>query len=113
PQFISSRGLKINNEFRYITITGSGIIVIDWLKNDRNYFKDKNSEKYLIRGNNDRWLLYWDHSSILNKVFRFNINYKKVSDSEYFTDFTSKYGNSTDEYTIQKFSIGYTKHNWN
>ncbi|MGP1945351.1 MAG: LPS assembly protein LptD [Arsenophonus sp. ER-QC15-MAG3] len=113
PQFISSHGLKISNEFRYITITGDGIVVIDWLKHNQNHFKDKNSGKHLIRGSNDRWLLYWDHSSILNKVFRFNINYKKVSDSEYFTDFTSKYGNSTDEYTIQKFSIGYTKHNWN
>ncbi|MGP1930218.1 MAG: LPS assembly protein LptD [Arsenophonus sp. ET-YP4-MAG3] len=112
PQFMTFRGIKLSNEFRYLTISGTGTIALDWLKNNRSYIKNKNINKYQIR-NNNRWILYWGHFGIFNQVLRFNINYKKVSDSNYFIDFTSKYGNSTDSYAIQKFSIGYVQPNWN
>ncbi|MGP1939305.1 MAG: LPS assembly protein LptD [Arsenophonus sp. ET-DL9-MAG3] len=113
PQFMTFRGIKLSNEFRYLTISGKGTIAVDWLKNNRSYIKDKNTNEYQTRNNNDRWILYWGHFGILDKVLRFDINYKKVSDSKYFTDFISKYGNSTDSYAIQKFSIGYLQPNWN
>ncbi|MGP1958807.1 MAG: LPS assembly protein LptD [Arsenophonus sp. NC-CH8-MAG3] len=112
-QFMTFRGIKLNNKFRYLTSAGTGTIVIDWLKYDRNYIKDKNSNKYPIRDSDDRWLLYWGHSGVLDQVWRFNVDYIKVSDPKYFTDFTSKYGNSTDSYATQKFSVGYVKPNWN
>lgn len=113
PQFMTFRGVKLNNEFRYLTIAGAGTLAVDWLKHDRSYIKDKNSGKYPARDNDDRWLLYWNHSGVLDQVWRFNIDYTKVSDSKYFTDFTSKYGKSTDGYATQKFSVGYAQPNWN
>ncbi|MGP1924471.1 MAG: LPS assembly protein LptD [Arsenophonus sp. NEOnobi-MAG3] len=113
PQFISFRGVKLNNKFRYLSIAGSGTVAIDWLKHDRNYIKDKNSGKYPTHDSDDRWLLYWGHSGVLDQVWRFNIDYTKVSDPKYFTDFTSTYGNSTDGYATQKFSVGYAQPNWN
>ncbi|MGP1947037.1 MAG: LPS assembly protein LptD [Arsenophonus sp. NC-PG7-MAG3] len=113
PQFMTSRGIKLNNKFRYFISAGTGTVVIDWLKHDRNYIKDKNSDKYPTRDSDDRWLLYWGHSGVLDQVWRFNVDYIKVSDPKYFTDFTSKYGNSTDGYATQKFSVGYAKPNWN
>ncbi|MGP1928529.1 MAG: LPS assembly protein LptD [Arsenophonus sp. NC-WZS1-MAG3] len=113
PQFMTFRGIKLNNKFRYLISAGTGTVVIDWLKNDRNYIKDKNSDKYPTRDSDDRWLLYWGHSGVLDQVWRFNVDYIKVSDPKYFTDFTSKYGNSTDGYATQKFSVGYAKLNWN
>ncbi|HGJ5873920.1 MAG TPA: LPS assembly protein LptD [Arsenophonus apicola] len=113
PQFMTFRGVKLNNEFRYLTIAGAGTLAVDWLKHDRSYIKDKNSGKYPARDSDDRWLLYWGHSGVLDQVWRFNIDYTKVSDSKYFTDFTSKYGNSTDGYATQKFSVGYAQPNWN
>ena len=40
-------------------------------------------------------------------MWRLNADYTKVSDKDYFDDFNSKYGNSTDGYATQKFSAGY------
>lgn len=113
PELMTFRGIKLNNEFRYLTIAGSGIIAIDFLKQDYSYIKDKNNGKHSNHDTDDRWLLYFAQSSIFNQVWRFNTDYIKVSDSKYFTDFTSKYGNSTDGYVTQKFSFGYTQPNWN
>lgn len=45
-------------------------------------------------------------------VWRFNVDYTKVSDTSYFNDFDNKYGSSTDGYATQKFSVGYAVQNF-
>lgn len=45
-------------------------------------------------------------------MWRFNVDYTKVSDSSYFNDFDNKYGSSTDGYATQKFSVGYAVQNF-
>lgn len=49
----------------------------------------------------------------MDQVWRFNVDYTKVSDPYYFNDFDSKYGSSTDGYATQKFSVGYAIENFN
>jgi LPS-assembly protein len=49
----------------------------------------------------------------MDQVWRFNVDYTKVSDPYYFNDFSSKYGTSTDGYATQKFSMGYWLENFN
>ncbi|PHM28982.1 LPS assembly protein LptD [Xenorhabdus budapestensis] len=113
PHLISKRGLKFNNEFRYLTKAGSGTVALDWIGNDRLYTDDKKFNLRPERDSNNRWLFYWNHSGVMNQVWRFNAEYTKVSDPHYFTDFNSQYGTSTDGYATQKFSIGYAQRNWN
>ena len=43
----------------------------------------------------------------MDQVWRFNVDYTKVSDPSFFNDFDNKYGSSTDGYATQKFSVGY------
>ncbi len=38
----------------------------------------------------------------MDQVWRFNVDYTKVSDPSYFNDFDNKYGSSTDGYATQK-----------
>lgn len=113
PQFMTHRGVKINNEFRYLITPGSGTVAFDWLPHDRAYAKDKEDNKRDPRDSNERWLLYWRHSGVLAQNWHFNADYTKVSDRQYFTDFNSQYGNTTDGYATQKFSAGYSAENWN
>lgn len=108
PNYISNHGIQILTEFRYLSIPGKGVIEFDWLPNDRLY-----SAKHPDKNGNDRWLLYWQYNSVINKVWRINIDYIKVSDSDYFYDLNSKYGDTTDGYTTQKCSFGYTDQSWN
>lgn len=109
PHYMEERGMQWQNEFRYLTKAGSGIIEFDYLLSDKEYKDDtaKNPE-----GDERRWLFYWNHSGVMDQVWRFNIDYTKVSDPNYFNDFSSQYGSSTDGYATQKFSAGYADTNF-
>ncbi|TKI08730.1 LPS assembly protein LptD [Martelella alba] len=107
PNYMSKRGLQLQNEFRYLTTPGAGLVEFDWLPNDSEYADQNPSDS-----NSDRWLLYWRHNGVMDNVWRFNVDYTRVSDPTYFDDLTSKYGSTTDGYATQKFSIGYADENW-
>lgn len=103
PHYIHKRGnVQWQNEFRYLTHAGAGLMEFDYLPSD-DVYQDENpgmSDKH-------RWLFYWQHGGVMDQVWRFNVNYTKVSDTSYFNDFDSKYGSSTDGYATQFFSVGY------
>ncbi|MDX8000098.1 LPS assembly protein LptD [Xenorhabdus sp. Reich] len=113
PHIITMRGFKLDNEFRYLTKAGTGTVALDWIGHDRLYEEDKKLKARPERDSSDRWLFYWNHSGVMDQVWRFSADYTKVSDPNYFTDYTSQYGSSTDGYATQKFSVGYAQQNWN
>jgi len=109
PHYIHKRGnIMWENEFRYLTHAGAGLMELDYLPSDKVY-----EDEHPTEGDRHRWLYYWQHSGVMDQVWRFNVNYTKVSDPNYFNDFTSKYGSSTDGYATQKFSAGYAIQNFN
>ena len=97
----------MDNEFRYLTEFGTGTLAFDFRWMTPQYKKDKEAagDAEYKRDSNDRWLFYWGHSGSFAQDWWFSSDYTKVSDSRYFTDFTSAYGNSTDGYT-QKLAVG-------
>ncbi|WP_408605379.1 LPS assembly protein LptD [Candidatus Doolittlea endobia] len=105
--YMSQHGIQIQTELRYLTTPGEGLVAFDWLLKDRLH-----KNKQAIDGDRDRWVFYWRHNGILNKVWRFNFDYTKVSDFYYFNDLDSKYGNTTDGYATQKFCFSYADKNW-
>ncbi|MCG3100198.1 LPS assembly protein LptD [Enterobacter sp. DRP3] len=110
PHYIHKRGnIMWENEFRYLTQAGAGLMELDYLPSDNVY---KDDVRNVSGDNRHRWLFYWQHSGVMDQVWRFNVDYTKVSDSSYFNDFSSKYGSSTDGYATQKFSAGYAVQNF-
>ncbi|MBJ9838274.1 LPS assembly protein LptD [Citrobacter portucalensis] len=108
PHYMHRRGgIMWENEFRYLTQAGAGLMEFDYLNSDKVY-EDENPKD----DNSRRWLFYWTHSGVMDQVWRFNVDYTKVSDSSYFRDFDNKYGSSTDGYATQKFSVGYAVQNF-
>ncbi|BFU60636.1 LPS-assembly protein LptD [Rodentibacter sp. JRC1] len=105
PKYMSHRGWQLNGEFRYLTPIGEGKIAGEYLGRDRydEYYGD----------NRKRHLFYWNHSSSFLQNWRFNVDYTRVSDKRYFTDFTSDYGNSTDGYADQYAKIAYYQPHYN
>lgn len=98
PHYMSKRGnIMWENEFRYLTHAGAGVAELDYMPSDSQHSDDSGH----------RWMTYWNHSGVIDQVWRLNADYTKVSDKDYFDDFNSKYGNSTDGYATQKFSAGY------
>uniref|UniRef100_A0A8H9YNY3 LPS-assembly protein LptD n=1 Tax=Pseudomonas tritici TaxID=2745518 RepID=A0A8H9YNY3_9PSED len=109
PHYIHKRGnIMWENEFRYLTHAGAGLMELDYLPSDKVY-----EDEHPTEGDRHRWLFYWQHAGVMDQVWRFNVDYTKVSDSNYFNDFSSKYGSSTDGYATQKFSVGYALQNFN
>ncbi|MGM4481554.1 LPS assembly protein LptD [Salmonella sp. NW143] len=108
PHYMHRRGnIMWENEFRYLTQAGAGLMELDYLPSDKVY-----EDEHPKEGDKHRWLFYWQHSGVMDQVWRFNVDYTKVSDSSYFNDFDSKYGSSTDGYATQKFSVGYAVQNF-
>ena len=112
PHYISKRGMKFENEFRYLTTLGAGLVEFDYLGSDKQYDNDKALRGIAEDSSSDRWLFYWQHAGVYEQHWRFNANYTKVSDQYYFNDLDSKYYSSTDNYATQKFSVGYADTNW-
>ncbi len=108
PHYMHRRGgIMWENEFRYLSQAGAGLMEFDYLNSDRVY-----DDEHPNDSNSRRWLFYWQHSGVMDQVWRFNVNYTKVSDATYFNDFDNKYGSSTDGYATQKFSVGYAVQNF-
>ncbi|MEB2438535.1 LPS assembly protein LptD [Citrobacter braakii] len=108
PHYMHRRGgIMWENEFRYLTQAGAGLMEFDYLNSDKVY-----EDEHPKDDNSRRWLFYWQHAGVMDQVWRFNVNYTKVSDSSYFNDFDNKYGSSTDGYATQKFSVGYAVQNF-
>ena len=109
PHYIHKRGnVMWENEFRYLTQAGAGLMELDYLPSDKVF-----QDEHPTEGDKHRWMYYWQHAGVMDQVWRFNIDYTKVSDPYYFNDFDSKYGSSTDGYATQKFSVGYALQNFN
>lgn len=112
PHYMSKRGMQLQNEFRYLSEFGGGLMEFDYLPSDKQYDNDKAVRGISQDASSDRWLFYWRHAGVYDQHWRFNADYTKVSDPYYFTDLTSKYYSSTDGYATQKFSVGYADTNW-
>lgn len=109
PHYIHKRGnIQWQNEFRYLTQAGAGLMELDYLPSDKVF-----NDEHPTEGDRHRWLYYWQHAGVMDQVWRFNVDYTKVSDPYYFNDFDSKYGSSTDGYATQLFSAGYAVQNFN
>ena len=108
PHYMHRRGgIMWENEFRYLTQAGAGLMEFDYLNSDKVY-----EDEHPNDDNSRRWLFYWQHAGVLDQVWRFNVDYTQVSDTSYFNDFDNKYGSSTDGYATQKFSVGYAVQNF-
>lgn len=105
PKYMSQRGWQMNGEFRYLTPIGEGKFAGEYLNPDR--YSDYTGD------DRKRHLFYWNHSSSFLENWRLNIDYTRVSDTRYFTDFDSDYGSSTDGYANQYARIAYYQPNYN
>lgn len=112
PHYMSKRGVQLQNEFRYLSVLGAGLMEFDYLGSDNQYDKQKSARDISEGDSSKRWLFYWNHSGVYDQHWRFSADYTKVSDRYYFNDLDSKYYSSTDGYADQKFSAGYADKNW-
>ncbi|WP_424411502.1 LPS assembly protein LptD [Pasteurella sp. PK-2025] len=105
PKYMSKRGWQLNGEFRYLSPIGEGKIAGEYLGHDK--------AQSGVLNQRSRHLFYWTHNSSFLENWRLDLDYTRVSDKQYFTDFDSEYGNSTDGYADQRARIAYYQPNYN
>ncbi|MFA0414319.1 LPS assembly protein LptD [Vibrio renipiscarius] len=103
---MQKRGTQLNSNFRYLTDFGQGQIESEYLPDDKKYPEEKFPEK------GDRWGFQYTHSGIYDQAWKFDIDYSKVSDIDYFTDVDSGIGNREDGQLIQEGQVTYRSHDW-
>ncbi|HNP35999.1 MAG TPA: LPS assembly protein LptD [Woeseiaceae bacterium] len=73
PRLLTDRGLQLQTEFRYLSRLHDGALVAQFLPDDRAY-------------NDSRQLVWLRHRSLLSNGLRGVLNFKEVSDDQYFED---------------------------
>lgn len=105
PTYYSRRGWQLSPEVRYLTQLGQGLVAGEYLQHDRlTSWSEQNKSRHLF---------YWRHNVSFLSDWRFSVDYTRVSDKRYFSDFDSGYGNKTDGYATQSFKLGYYQPHYN
>ena len=72
PRLLTSRGLQLETQFRYLTEKNEGSLIADYLANDDILNESRHQLRF--------------HHRTLDNGWRNRINYREVSDSQYFED---------------------------
>ena len=75
PGIISSRGVHLGGQFRYLQPKYSGQIDGDWMPHDKK------------RDRNNRYQFKWNHNHQLTQHLSGGIDFNQVSDDDYYRDF--------------------------
>ena len=100
PTFLSKRGVKLDNEFRYLTDNDNGILHYDALFNDSK------------RNGENRYYYDIRHFTKLGEKTTFSINAEGISDSDYFDDFSDSLVSSSRAALERNIQIKTYRENW-
>ncbi len=91
PFYMSKRGYKFDNQFRYLTNNSSGNIRFNFLPNDSSY-RNLKHRRY-------RHALWFSNNLIIDKNWKLFVNYNKVSDNDYLYNFGQDVGQNNQNIT--------------
>ena len=99
PRFLTDRGAVITGEYRFITRRTGGTLNFDWLANDK---KTKETRYHYRFGHNARLGRRWLSSVVLDRV----------SDDQYFQDFSNSLASASRQYLRSRAGIYGGGHYW-
>lgn len=100
PKPMTKRGLMVGNEFRYLQPSFGGEVTYDIL------FKDKETHE-------KRYSLSWKHFQQLGEGGpTFGIDYQKVSDNNFLSDFSTNIRESSEDILPQNFWLSFGRTYW-
>jgi len=73
PRLLTDRGLQIGTEFRYLSRNSFGTALVEYLPNDSKF-------------GDDRLTVGFDHQTLFQNGWRNRIDFREVSDNQYFED---------------------------
>ena len=99
PRLLTSRGLQVNSEFRYLTVRNDGVAQVEYLPDDD-----------LIDSN--RYLLAFRHRTLFDSGWRNVVDYREVSDSQYFEDLGGSLSTSSITHLNRRLFFDFYTDHW-
>lgn len=98
PSYFGKRGFMLGGEFRYLQPNYAGAIKLEGIN-------DKEEE-------DRRYSVIFQHSQLLADRLRLDLNYQKVSDDHYFSDFGDRLAVASQVNLPQEGTLSYSGSNW-
>ncbi len=95
PRTMSTRGVQLGNEFRYLEPTLNGTLSTEYMQRD------------IVTGN-DRWYGQWTHNQQLLPGLNFSANVQGASDPNYLVDLSTLLGPPGLAYLPRDFNLSYS-----
>lgn len=99
PRYLTERGLQMGVEGRYLLQNGSGKAFIEYLPHDNKL-------------DDERYLLSFEHSTIFKNGWRTNIDFRQVSDAQYFEDLGGSLSASSITHLNRSATLDYYSDHW-
>jgi LPS-assembly protein len=100
PQYMSKRGLQLQNQFRYLTRQSEGKLDLEALPNDR------------MANDEDRTAVTYQHKQVFSQFWSGKIDVRHVSDDNYFNDFGDNIGITSQTHLPQNAEVDYRGPMW-
>ena len=106
PSYIQERGSQIESNFRYLNESYNGSMYVSYLANDSLYSSAHGLD------DEDRYKLLLDHRHQVNEYLLTNIHYERVSDKDYYNDFSTGIYDASKSYGSRFIEAIYEKDDW-
>ncbi|WJW75908.1 LPS assembly protein LptD [Thiohalobacter sp. IOR34] len=101
PRLLSDRGVQLRGEYRYLQRHGEGRLDLEYLPSDKAF------------GNQTRSLFSLRHSGRPTRQIGIKLDFKNVSDAEYFEDLGDNLGLSATTHIRRVGELSYSARGWN
>jgi LPS-assembly protein len=110
---IEKRGVQIGSELRLLTSSSFSQWQFDWLDNDK-LIETALLDPTIITAadSSERWQSKFDYQSKLNQHWRLNVDAHRVSDADYFRDFSTGLATSNATHVTSKANLNYNDQVW-
>ena len=100
PWYMDKRGTMLKTEFRYLHSINQGELLANYLNKDKGYFDE------------DRSAFRWKHTGHPFKRWSTNVDYSRVSDTDYLLDFGNSLNATSTTHLTQQGKVSYEATNW-
>ena len=99
PRLLTARGLQMGGEFRYLMASSNGILQGEYLPDDN-------------RVDDNRYLVSYDHRTLFSNGWRNTVDFRQVSDNQYFEDLGGSLSASSITHLNRSLSFDYYGERW-
>ena len=123
PDYMTMRGLQLNNLFRYLTESSTGNIHGSFLPGDNQFKKDRAhwleeypidtpSRNRLVNDDDNRWFISIHDLRHYNDHWSSELYFNRVSDDYYFIDFEPDPAQITENQIINRANVTFSSTHW-